>query len=337
MGKTTIEWTDFSVNPIRARHKQTGAVGHYCEKISDGCKNCYASRLQSRFNMPAFNEQRGDDDIEVFFDESKLQDVLKRKKPTRWFWCDMTDMFGSWVLDEWLDKIFATMALTPQHTHQVLTKRPERMRDYMLRRDWSQAANHITNKFIRPLEQPLYLAGEIVPPLPNVFLGVSVEDQKTADERIPLLLQTPAAVRFISAEPLLGAIDLFKVFGGENSILSCQANCNDDCCGWPACISQELQWVIAGGESGHNARPCHPDWMRSLRDQCQTSGIKFFMKQWGEWLPGSQADHISNGELVGFKALSLDDEDGTVWCFKTGKKRAGRLLDGQEWDETPVS
>lgn len=246
MAKTSIEWTDFSINPIRARWKpgsfkpswsEKGFIsstgGHYCEKVSPGCKFCYASRMQPRFGMPTFNEAIARrDDIEVYLDESKLQQVLCRKKPTKYFWCDLTDMFGDWVCDEWIGKCFATMFATPQHIHQVLTKRAERMQAYVSR---------------------LAISLE----LPNVWFGVSAENQQYADERIPLLLQTPAAVRFVSYEPALGPIN-FERFGY---------------------VGADINWVIAGGESGPGARPSHPEWFRSIRDQCEAAGVAYFMKQ----------------------------------------------------------
>src|SRR5689334_10281419 len=119
MGKTSIEWTDQSINPIRARHIPTGKVGHYCEMVSPGCAHCYSSSLQWRFGTPEFvaGQKRGE--FELFIDESKLRDVIKRQKPTKWFWEDMSDLFGDWVSDEWLDLCFAAMALTSRHTHQV--------------------------------------------------------------------------------------------------------------------------------------------------------------------------------------------------------------------------
>lgn len=127
MAKTSIEWTDFSVNPIRAR--LNGKVGHHCEKVSAGCKNCYSSRLQLRFGLPVFDASKRQS-VEHFLDASKLEQVLRRKTPTKWFWCDMTDMFGDWVPDAWVAVCFGVMAATPWHTHQVLTKRPERARKW---------------------------------------------------------------------------------------------------------------------------------------------------------------------------------------------------------------
>lgn len=277
MGATTIEWTDHSINPIRARDLRSGGVGHYCEKISTGCKHCYASRLQPRFKLPEFfganpkypslpevddlGRVRVDAHRVVVLDESKLAEVLARKKPTRYFWCDMTDLFGSWVPDGWIDRCFATMALTPQHTHQVLTKRTELMAAYLVmiedERDmqrWGNAAAEIANS---PCA-----SGRIEDcdwPLPNVWLGTSCENQPTADERIPHLLNCPAAVRFLSCEPLLGPIDLEGLLTGE---------CRNG-----------IGWVIVGGESGPHARPMAIQWARDLRDQCQAAGVPFFFKR----------------------------------------------------------
>lgn len=348
MGKTSIEWTDFSINPIRARHKLTGAVGHYCEKISQGCKNCYASRLQSRFRMPAFNEQRGDDNIEVLLDGSKLVEVLRRNKPTRYFWCDMTDIFGDWVPDEYIDRCFTTMALTPHHTHQVLTKRPERMQEYIVglykrRGDFIDRATHNgAQVLITSFENWL----------PQVWLGVSVENQETADKRIPLLLETPAAVRFLSCEPLLGKINWrrsvckcpwFEDAENTRHLMMCPL--------FEPARDLGLHWVIVGGESGPGARPMHPGWALGLLDQCETAGVSYFFKQWGEFYPehpvtsnagfwqkakgwvavnpdGSCLEYGSDYKQEQFKA-------GAWWMAKVGKKAAGRMLGGREWSQFP--
>jgi protein gp37 len=151
MGKTTIGWCDHSTNPIRARKRSTSKVGHYCEKISDGCKHCYSSAMQPRlFGMPEFQAQRADADIELFLHPPALEEVRRRRKPTRYFWCDMSDLFGAWVREEWIAQCFAVMAATPQHIHLVLTKRPERMSAWV--------KTHYPT------------------PLPHVWLGTSVED-----------------------------------------------------------------------------------------------------------------------------------------------------------------
>lgn len=273
MAATSIEWADHSINPIRAKFGQAhgpAVNGHYCEKISPGCANCYASTLQKRFKLPSFpGETWGDVTVRLdgttktgvvpYLDETKIAEVLRRKKPTRYFWCDMTDAFGWWVPDAWLDKMFATMAISPQHTHLVLTKRPERMREYITR----------TGRSIEPLQAAARSLGYslqfdfngrkfgLTPwPLPNVWLGVSAEDQRRFDERAPLLAKTPAAVRFLSAEPLLGPID---------------------------CVLDvaKLDWVIVGGESGHGARPCTIGHVREIVQQCAASGVACFVKQLG--------------------------------------------------------
>lgn len=200
MSATSIQWCDHSINPIRARHRETGAIGHYCEKIAPGCAHCYASDLQKRFKMPAFVARgRRLDDVEPFLDETKLAEVRRRKKPTRYFWCDMSDLFGHWVRAEWLDACFKTMDETPQHTHLVLTKRPE-------------------------MVDCLWPTGES---RRNVWLGCSVSDQKTADESIPALLECRplSPVLYLSIEPLLGPVDVSRyletginwvIVGGES-------------------------------------------------------------------------------------------------------------------------
>lgn len=173
--------------------------------------------------------------------------------------------------------------------------------------------------------------------LPNVWLGVSCEDQKAADERIPLLLQTPAAVRFVSCEPMLGGIRLdddwlYDYAWGRSKKAQTHKGF--------------LDWIICGGESGPGARPCHPDWARSLRDQCQEAGVPFFFKQWGEWLPIASPRADYKGELVVmsssgemFRNAKWNDVLGTkgyMWGFeRTGKTRSGRVLDGRTWDEYP--
>jgi len=289
MGKTSIEWTEFSINPIRARLGD--AVGHYCEKVSPGCARCYSSTLQRRFRMPEFQHQRGE--AEPFLDAGKLQEVLRRRKPTTYFWCDMTDMFGEWVPDEWIAACFGVMAATPHHTHQILTKRAERMRRWF---DGLPMAPHMylagcadeATKVTTPKEaERIYRGVEERPwPLPNVWLGVSVEDQKRADERIPHLLQTPAAIRFLSCEPLLGGVDLRRVVwegstnghvdvlrGGTWSKRWGFVNHSD----MPATVD----WVIWGGESGNGARPMHLAWARRIVRDCEEAGVPVFGKQMG--------------------------------------------------------
>jgi protein gp37 len=282
---TSIEWTDRSTNPIRFGR------GHYCQKISPGCANCYASWFQPRVgnkyfggtgsplpivaDLPPGGSVGDGSDADLKSDrlwlyESKFQEVLRRKKPTKYFWCDMTDIFGQWVPDAWIDLCFATMALTPQHTHQVLTKRPERMAEYMASR--AKSADH-WKLAARALGYSLQFEQfSLVPfPLPNVWLGTSVEDQQRADERIPHLLRTPAAVRFLSCGPLLGPIRLAQ---------SCPEFNRE---AFP-CDALDIDWVIIEGESGPGARPMDIAWAGSLVRQCKAAGVACFVKQMGAFI-----------------------------------------------------
>jgi protein gp37 len=333
MSKTSIEWTDHSINPIRARNL-AGAVGHYCEKISSGCARCYASNFQKRFHMPDFGKVKTQlpDGIEVYLDESTLRRLMRRKKPTKFFWCDMTDIFGWWVKDEWIDYCFAVMAATPWHTHQVLTKRPERAREYFENHNPHLAMTKLFNNFRN------YTAPVGPWPLENVWLGVSVENQEQADARIPELLKIPAAVRFLSCEPLLGPVELTRLFS------HCPVHdfASGMCVG-PCPHRHDLHWVIGGGESGHDARPMHPDWVREICAQCMDAQVPFFFKQWGAWSP-SPSD--SGGRMHRIEDVHVFRCDGDP-CFgedcsrcqvlwRVGKKAAGRLLDGREWSEFPA-
>ncbi|GAA0623565.1 DUF5131 family protein [Thalassospira tepidiphila] len=338
---TKIEWTQRegtkgkTWNPLRARNKKTGGVGHFCEKVSPGCKNCYAETFQKRFKNPVRYAAQDADQVEVFLDQKTLVQPIGWKKPATIFVCSQTDLFLHHYKSEWIDQVFAVMALCPQHTFIILTKRHDRMNAYFgnlsdLSSRHSEQTNtafncadllnlrHLTkNPRGKPLPSRVW-------PLPNVWLGVSVEDQKAADERIPVLLDTPAAVRFLSVEPLLGPVDLANhnapgmcgttdhadyLRGYVSPEYSCRAHLSKE--------TTSLDWVIVGGESGHNARPMHPDWARSLRDQCKAAGVPFFFKQWGAWAPVEEYP------------------SGKQSMNKVGKKRAGRSLDGVEHNEWP--
>ena len=337
MGSTSIEWTDFSVNPIRARRKGSTAtkggyasgVGHYCEKMSPGCRNCYASTLQPRFGLPLFQEQRNGD-TEVFFDASKLEEVLRLKKPARIFWCDMTDMFGRWVPNEWIAACFGVMAATPHLTHQVLTKRADRLPEWFAwaeKRGEDGAAMFGDDPLDWRIRQMIHVAARRQGadlnadrhqnhggpwPLPNVHLGVSVENQGTADERIPRLLSCPAAIRWISAEPLLEAVDLERIDATkagwrsvngtpEPTAISAFGKWQDE----PvrARLQNGIDWVVVGGESGPGARPFNIDWARALVGQCRAADVPAFVKQLGsaptwdpdradDWWKGPHVDRL---------------------------------------------
>ena len=267
---TGISWTDETWNPT---------VG--CSKISEGCRNCYAIGQSYRnaaigATMPnpgrlkyyeGLTEKRGDR-VEwtgvVNFVPEALKIPLKWKKPRRIFVNSMSDLFHESVPFEWIDQAFAVMSLTAHHTYQILTKRPDRMLEYFsdlndrtlkimaclprwIARDAAYAGKGLTDSLG---EREYFLS------LPNVWLGVTVENQQAANDRIPLLLQCPAALRFLSCEPLLESVDLGKSIS-------------------------DLDWVIVGGESGPGARNCNTEWMKSIVQECQQSEVPVFVKQLG--------------------------------------------------------
>jgi protein gp37 len=292
------------------------------------------------------------------FVEEHLLDPLIWRKPRRIFVNSMSDLFHPGVTDEMLDRIFAVMALSPRHTFQVLTKRPERMQAYMTG-DWGSRVADVLVDWLSEatLSSAEFAAKEcrLTEPLPNCWMGVSVENQAAADERIPLLLQTPAAVRFISAEPLLGPVSISRWTGVECHHEDSYSESDTNATVCRECDESDfLDWAICGGESGPGARPMHPDWARGLRDQCVAAGVPFFFKQWGEWKGGDQ--HLSAGH--GIKPGSVGPErvrwlqtDGrSAPCgsspvgfelgpnnlvTRVGKKATGHLLDGVEWHQFP--
>lgn len=241
---TNIGWTQDSWNPIR------GTLGAWhCVKISEGCKNCYAAGMNMRLHKGP-DYRVGADTPRL--DEKALMLPLKWKSPRMVFVCSMTDLFLDEHTDEMIDRIFAVMALCPQHTFQVLTKRPERMRDYCNAR----------------------LLGL---PLPNVWLGVSAENQERANERIPVLLDTPAAVRWVSAEPLLGPIDFLDERGLEFGD-PCAINYLRGLDGVEPQIPG-IDWVVVGGESGAHRRGCEIEWIADIAAQCERADVPVFVKQ----------------------------------------------------------
>lgn len=330
--KTKIEWTEATWNPW-----------HGCHKVSPGCKNCYMFREKKHY---------GQDPNVVVRSKTKFYDPLKWKEPRTIFTCSWSDFFIE-EADPWRDEAFAIMALTPHHTYQVLTKRPDRMLEYLsssfrlaaiAKHMQTIAGNSKSMQFQQDAFNILQSLNYLNFVLPNVWLGVSVEDQKTADERIPLLLQTPAALRWLSIEPLLGPVDLEEV---NTTLVSHYdvlrgAEVFPDGYGTIARKCDGVNWAVAGGESGPDARPMHPDWVRSLRDQCTAAGVPFFFKQWGEWFPvNSQADDLGeHGDVEVFTDSwklrgEQHDWDDYSYSVKIGKTKAGRLLDRREWSEMP--
>jgi protein gp37 len=289
--KTGIEWTDRTWNPL------TG-----CTKVSPGCDHCYAKTMHERFNGPGSFDT-------VTLHPERLTQPLGWRKPARVFVNSMSDLFHKDAPDAYIESVFRTMSVGDQHTFQVLTKRPARMRALLSDPGFRDRVN-----------------AAVKWPLRNVWLGVSVEDQKWADVRIPVLLDTPAAVRFLSCEPLLGPIDLRQATSTASESQRLDGG--------------QIGWVIVGGESGRGARPMRADWALSLRDQCTAFDIPFLFKQWGEWVPTKtlSVGHLSDprefhGELVD-DGLHADINWRRLYrCV--GKKAAGRELDGRTWDQYP--
>lgn len=312
--RSSIEWTD-----------ATWPVVQGCDPVSPGCANCYAIKVVHRLawnsnpkiSAPLEGVVEYHKDAlrwtgKVALREDRLDWPLKWKKGRMIFVPSHGDIFHKDVPDEFLDRIFAVMALCPQHVFQVLTKRPMRMREYMSR-DIEDRLDDICHTLPGSLDETWHYPDRW--PLTNCWLGVSAEDQATADERIPPLLDTPAAVRFVSLEPLLGAIDLARA-GLEIYMRDLDKP-----------PTTNLHWVIVGGESGPKARPMHPDWARSLRDQCTAADVPFFFKQWGAHAPYDRS-RVDSQSLA--TPGSLDTP-----MRRFGKKLAGRLLDGVEWNQMP--
>ena len=316
---TKIEWTDETWNPIRARNRATGGVGHFCVHKSPGCKHCYAEPMQRRlFNNPIRYAAQDANKVELFLDEKVALKPLSWRKPRRVFVCSMTDLFLENHPEEWILDVWVNMALAHTHTFQVLTKRPERMRAFV-----DKCRGEVEFLYEAVMEGvPVRQRREFQWPLLNVWLGVSAEDQQRADERVPILRRTPAAKRFLSAEPLLGPIDLER--GGwalHRQIVPPR--------GRPL---PGLDWIIVGGESGPEARPMDSRWALEIRDECRSAGVAYFHKQNGEFLDEralAQHDWIDVDQ-------SPEVVIGEERYFRVGKKRAGRLLDGREWNGMPA-
>ena len=294
MENSKIEWTQHTFSPWRG-----------CTKVSPGCQHCYAETMSHR--NPSVLGEWGPSGKRVVAAESYWRKPLawdrKAKKAGerhRVFCASLADVFEDREeLEVPRERLFDLIYDTPNLDWLLLTKRAENL-ERML--PWTSAhAGEYRDRF-----------------WPNVWLGTSVEDQQRADERIPNLLQIPAAVRFLSMEPLLGPVDLSRLtYRGER--LNPLDTANDQ-------SAPHIDWIICGGESGPNARPIHPAWARSIRDQCQAAGVPFFFKQWGEWVEwdGSQSPSPS---------WRMPDTPPMV---RVGKKAAGRLLDGRTWDEFPT-
>ncbi|MFD6534870.1 phage Gp37/Gp68 family protein [Streptomyces goshikiensis] len=387
--RTEIEWADATWSPILG-----------CTRVSSGCDGCYAIRtahIRAHHPNPkiaaafeGLTHQTGDrldwtGRVNVL--SGRLTEPMRRRTPLKWFVNSQSDLFHEQIPDEAIAAILAVVALTPRHTYQVLTKRHGRMRALLSSPAFRELCEQAEARLVADESTPGLARYEreqyatrwwssFSEPLPNLWLGVSVEDQKAADMRIPALLATPAAVRWISAEPLIGPIDLWGKtdrFGARRRLtywLDGRPGWGEPertSTGMEMCsmvTGPRLDWVVAGGESGPGARPAHPNWFRSLRDQCAHSGVPYLFKQWGQWSP--QAPRDADGRIVRGprgQGVTLAD-DGTVYrpgdldpdglrhrealdaghdlpgclaqLYSVGKKQAGRELDGRRHDGYPA-
>jgi len=320
-----ISWTEETWNPLRG-----------CSRISKGCMNCYAEGIAHRFGgegqpYEGLIASTGQWNGTVKFVPAKLVEPIRWKRPRLIFVNSMSDLFHESVPDHEIDQIFGVMwaCLGLDHTFQILTKRAKRMNNYFKtdRRDsWARWAVHYGGG-----TDPDAIYDQVAyadEPHPRIWLGVSAEDQATADERIPYLLGTPAAVRWLSAEPLIGPLDIYG--GDPDPRLDGHSSSNTYIGDWweptdnlngPS--RHGLDWVVVGGESGAGARPMSERWALSLRDQCAAADVPFHFKQWGEFAPNWLTDDEGNRIA------------GSEWADRMGKKIAGRELDGREWNEYP--
>ncbi|GGF56390.1 hypothetical protein GCM10007301_15030 [Azorhizobium oxalatiphilum] len=366
-----IEWTDATWNPI---------VG--CSITSPGCTNCYAMAMARRIEaMQPGSHYAGTTQVvkgnpvwtgrTVLAPEHTLFQPLRWKRGRTIFVNSMGDLFHEDVPDEWIDRIFAVMCSADWHTYQVLTKRSARMLAYM-------TAPGLTDR-IADAQHDMGLEMHASIPAPNIWLGVSTEDQRRADERVPDLLATPAALHFISAEPMLGPIHFDRIEESADTFADCGGHPDPH---WPRdtqdwhwldalsgrCEAEarapdgtrrgdidvglkwtggKIAWIIAGGESGPNARPMHRDWVRSIRDQCAAASVPFFFKQWGAYRRVDGFHIAATAETVpgalvpsgkAFLAVDRIDDGAAVGVVlrRAHKKAAGRLLDGREHNELPI-
>ena len=353
--KTGIEWTDATWNPV------TG-----CDKVSPGCDHCYAESVAHRFS----GTEAYPDGFAVTLRPERLEQPLRWKRPRRIFVNSMSDLFHDQVPDEYIARVWAVMALAPRHTFQILTKRHGRMKSLVGSERFASLIYTAVNELLGQGNPPRVATDTVLSALdafghgkftvlPNVHGGVSAEDQQRAALRIPALNATPFAVRFVSAEPLLGRIDLSRYLTGDCP--SCGDDITEPPCGETHAVmalddsAAGIDWVIVGGESGPGARPMHPDWARSLRDQCTEAGVAFLFKQRGEWSwnePGqfrmpaepftARVAVMHGGGMTAMtkgNAFNPFERGHPFWATRierVGKKMAGRELDGRTWDEFPA-
>jgi len=305
---TPIEWT-------RSDDGSAGATWNPvtgCTKVSEGCDHCYAETFAERWRgVPGHPFEQG---FDVRLWPERLTLPLRWRRPRRVFLNSMSDLWHDAVGADLIARVFAVIAVAEQHTFQVLTKRPGRMHSLLSDEAFWHQVQKAAAEYGPSPEAMAAIDGQF---LPNLWLGVSVETQKWASVRLDKLAATSAAaVRFASCEPLLGELDIRPWLAGS------------------------LQWVIAGGESGPGARPMHPDWARSLRDQCQDAGVPYFFKQWGAFAPEANGHDRGGIQFIdrrgqSWNGMEIPARPDAVGLRRVGKGRAGRMLDGRTWDEFP--
>jgi protein gp37 len=291
---TKIEWTDETWNPI---------IG--CRKISPGCQNCYAEKMAFRLGHGQLSKNEGlslkysriiDCNSKTWNGRSEIIEEsmirpMKWKKPKKIFVCSMGDLFHESVSFKWIDEVIKVIKQCPQHTFQILTKRPDRMLEYF--KNYYQ----LIPRMIR-----------------NIWLGVTAENQEQANFRIPILLEIPSIMHFISIEPMVASVNMNEIgFHKFKAWLS-------------GSYQYSIKWVICGGETGQNARPLHPDWVINLKNNCVENNIPFFFKSWGEYWP------CVSGRI--YREKTIDFIDG-VSMAKVGKKLSGCMIEGKEYKQFP--
>lgn len=313
MGKNSkIEWCDHTWNPW-----------YGCKKVSTGCKNCYMYRDMQRTPF--------DPHIVTRAKPTTFRKPLNWKEPAKVFTCSWSDFFVK-EADPWREKAMEIIANTPHLTYQILTKRPERILEWLDDACWP-------------------VSGCPISELPkNVWIGISAENQKEYERRVPYLLEIKASVRFVSLEPLLGQIDIDSIINPGTKVYDWHDNDHGDdnyWCQWCGGLvdftrnpSHEchdphigIDWIIVGGESGTNARPMHPNWVRSIRDKCIELEIAFFFKQWGAWIPANNYSPFYNPQAADkSRQFKFDDNQFMV---RFDKKTNGCFIDGRTWSEMP--
>lgn len=316
-----------------------GLVGG-CSPVSPGCANCWRaveshmrknhpnSKIRARYEGLTDEQGRWTGEIRPMWDD--LAKITPRQRPkVIAIW---NDLFHPEVPDEFIANCLLRISRAPQHLILALTKRPERMVKFFSRIGaWEGWITHDGT----PVEKIYKGTGFILSdddswPLPNLWLGVTAENQEQADRRIPLLLQVPAAVRFVSVEPMLGPVDLIRYFVGKKALEVFFAHGGKNVVAIPDHLKPppHLDWIICGGETGARARPSHPDWFRRVRDDCQAAGVPFWFKGWGDHksLGQGHPDNPWGHESANFRELA---------GFNYGEKHGGRVLDGRTWEEMP--